>query len=87
MRKLSRILAMAVLVMAAIILPLGISTIIMAFKLGLFYDALNCLLMLCFFIAFSLYEFREIIAEYEWDLADAQAEEMHEPSEFGGEQH
>lgn len=87
MRKLSRILAIAVLVMAVIILPLGITTIIMAFELGLLYDAISCLLMLCFFIAFSLYEFRELIAEYEWLIADAQNEEMHEPNEFGGEQH
>lgn len=85
MRKLSRILTIAMLIMAVIIIPLGISTIIMAFELGLIFDAISCLLMLCFFIAFSLYEFREFIVEYEWYLSEASAEGMHEPNESGGE--
>lgn len=85
MRKLSRILTIAMLIMAVIIIPLGISTIIMAFELGLIFDAISCILMLCFFIAFSLYELREFIVEYEWYLAEAPIEGMHESNESGGE--
>lgn len=77
MRKLSRILAVAMLIMAVIIIPLGVSTVIMAFELGLIFDAVSCILMLCFYIAFSLYELREFIAEHEWYLAEAPVERMY----------
>ena len=77
MRKLSRILAVAMLIMAVIIIPLGISTVIMAFELGFVFDAVSCILMLCFYIAFSLYELREFIAEHEWYLAEAPVERMY----------
>ena len=85
MRKLSRILTIAMLVMAIIIIPLGISTILMAWSLGLVFDALSCILLLCLYIAFTLYELREFILDYEWYLSEASTGEMCKPSESGGE--
>lgn len=66
MRILSRIIFVAMLAMAVIIIPLGAATIIMAIELGLFFEALSGMLMLCVYIALSLYEVREFIAETEW---------------------
>lgn len=40
----------------------------MAIELGLFFEALSGMLMLCVYIALSLYEVREFIAETEWEL-------------------
>ena len=56
MRILSRIIFVAILAMAVIIIPLGAATIIIAIELGLFV-----------YIALSLYEVREFIAETEWE--------------------
>ena len=67
MRILSRIIFVAMLAMAVIIIPLGAATIIMAIELGLLFEALSGMLMLCVYIAFSLYEVREFIAETEWE--------------------
>ena len=67
MRILSRIIFVA---MAAIIIPLGAATIIMAIELGLLFEALSGMLMLCVYIALSLYEVREFIAETEWELQE-----------------
>lgn len=64
MRILSRIIFVA---MAVIIIPLGVATIIMAIELGLLFEALSGMLMLCVYIALSLYEVREFIAETEWE--------------------
>ena len=64
---LSRIIFVAMLAMAVIIIPLGAATIIMAIELGLFFEALSGMLMLCVYIALSLYEVREFIAETEWE--------------------
>lgn len=64
---LSRIIFVAMLAMAVIIIPLGVATIIMAIELGLFFEALSGMLMLRVFIALSLYEVREFIAETEWE--------------------
>ena len=45
MRMLSRIIFVAMLAMAVIIIPLGVATIIMAIELGLFFEALSGMLM------------------------------------------
>ena len=60
MRILSRIIFVAMLAMA-------VATIIMAIELGLLFEALSGMLMLCVYIALSLYEVREFIAETEWE--------------------
>ena len=70
MRILSRIIFVAMLAMAVIIFPLGAATIIMAIELGLLFEALSGMLMLCVYIALSLYEVREFIAEPEWELQE-----------------
>ena len=70
MRMLSRIIFIAMLAMAVIIIPLGAATIIMAIELGLLFEALSGMLMLCVYIALSLYEVREFIAETEWELQE-----------------
>lgn len=67
MRILSRIILVAMLAMAVIIIPLGTATIIMAIELGLFFEALSGMLMLCVYIAVTLYEVCEFIAETEWE--------------------
>lgn len=67
MRILSRIIFVAMLAMAVIIIPLGAATIIMAIELGLLFEALSGMLMLCVYIALCLYEVREFIAETEWE--------------------
>lgn len=67
MRILSRIIFVAMLAMVVIIIPLGTATIIMAIELGLFFEALSGMLMLCVYIALTLYEVREFIAEAEWE--------------------
>lgn len=67
MRILSRSIFVAMLAMAVIIIPLGAATIIMAIELGLLLEALSGMLMLCVYIALSLYEVREFIAEIEWE--------------------
>ena len=67
MRILSRIIFVAMLAMTVIIIPLGAATIIMAIELGLLFEALSGMLMLCVYIALSLYEVREFIAEAEWE--------------------
>lgn len=45
MRILSRIIFVAMLAMAVIIIPLGVATIIMAIELGLLFEALSGMLM------------------------------------------
>lgn len=79
MRILSRIIFVAMLAMAVIIIPLGAATIIMAIKLRLFFEALSGMLMLCVYIALSLYEVREFISEIEW--------EQQEQNRIGGDEH
>ena len=64
---LSRIIFVAMLAMAVIIIPLGTATIVMAIELGLLFEALSGMLMLCVYIALRLYEVREFIAETEWE--------------------
>lgn len=79
MRILSRIIFVAMLAMAVIIIPLGAATIIMAIELELFFEALSGMLMLCVYIALSLYEVREFISEIEW--------EQQEQNRIGGDEH
>lgn len=79
MRIFSRIIFVAMLAMAVIIIPLGAATIIMAIELGLFFEALSGMLMLCVYIALSLYEVREFISEIEW--------EQQEQNRIGGDEH
>ena len=67
MRMLSRIIFVAMLAMAVIIIPLGTATIVVAIELGLLFEALSGMLMLCVYIALSLYKVREFIAETEWE--------------------
>ena len=64
---LSRIIFVAMLAMAVIIIPLGTAAIVMAIELGLLLEALSGMLMLCVYIALSLYEVREFIPETEWE--------------------
>lgn len=73
MRMLSRIIVVAMLAIAVIIIPLGVATIIMAIELGLFFEALSGMLMLRVYIALSLYEVREFIAETEWEQQEQNA--------------
>lgn len=70
MRMLSRIIFVAKLAMAVIIIPLGTATIVMAIELGLLFEALSGMLMLCVYIALSLYEVREFIVETKWELQE-----------------
>lgn len=79
MRILSRIIFVAMLAMAVIIIPLGAATIIIAIELGLLFEALSGMLMLCVYIALSLYEVREFISEIEW--------EQQEQNRIGGDEH
>ena len=67
------------LAMAVIIIPLGAVTIIIAIELGLFFEALSGMLLLCVYIALSLYEVREFISEIEW--------EQQEQNRIGGDEH
>ena len=73
MRMLSRIIFVAMLAIAVIIIPLGVATIIMAIELELFFEALSGMLMLRVYIALSLYEVREFIAETEWEQQEQNA--------------
>ena len=64
---LPRIIFVAMLAMAVIIIPLGTAAIVVAIELGLLFEALSSMLMLCVYIALSLYEVREFVAETEWE--------------------
>lgn len=64
---LSRIIFVAMFAMAVIIIPLGTAAIVVAIELGLLFEALSSMLMLCVYIALSLYEVREFVAETEWE--------------------
>ena len=70
MRILSRIVFVAMLAMAVIIISLRAATIIMTIESGLFFGTLSGILMLCVYIALSLYEVCEFTAEYEWELLE-----------------
>ena len=65
MRKLSLILTIAMLLMAVIIIPVGISNVYLALQLGLIFECVSSIFFLCLFIAFCLFEVREFIREYE----------------------
>lgn len=74
MRKLSFGLTIAMLIMAVIILPVGVSNIILALQLGLIFECVSSIFFLCLFIAFCLFEVREFIREYEWYYREAPVE-------------
>lgn len=82
MRKISFILTIAMLVMAVIIIPVGISNIFLALHFGLIFECVSSLFLLCLFIAFSLFEVRELL----YDMYVV-SEENVEQSESGGEHH
>lgn len=81
MRMLSRFLTIAMLCMAAIILPLGVATLFMAFELGLVFDGMSTALMLCLYVAFSIYEMRESMRELQYEVEDAEQIECQETEE------
>ena len=64
---LPRIIFVAMFAMAVIIIPLGTAAIVVAIELGLLFEALSGMLMLCVYIALTLYEVREFVAETEWE--------------------
>lgn len=78
MRKLSFILTIAMIVMAVIIIPVGISCIFLALQLGLIFECVSSLFFLCLFVAFCLFEVREFIREYSWYYAEVPVEGMHD---------
>ena len=78
MRKLSLILTIAMLVMAVIIIPVGISNVYLALQLGLIFECVSSIFFLCLFIAFCLFEVREFIREYSWYYEEAPVEGMHD---------
>lgn len=74
MRILSRIIFVAMLAMTVIIIPLGAATIIMAIELGLLFEALSGMLMLCVYIAL-----RE---EKDWVVVENNHEPIIDPLTF-----
>lgn len=76
MRKLSFILTIAMLIMAVIIIPVGISTVYLALQLGLVFECVSSIFFLCLFIAFCLFEVREFIKDYSWYYEKAPVEGM-----------
>ena len=74
MRKLSFGLTIAMLIMAVIILPIGVSNIVLALQLGLIFECVSSIFFLCLFIAFCLFEVREFIRDYEWYYSEAPVE-------------
>lgn len=72
--------------MAVIAFPMGISTIVMAFELGLVFEALNTVFLLCVFITCSLYEICELVRWYEYDRAEEEAAKLSEANQSGGGQ-
>ena len=78
MKKLSFILTIAMLIMAIIIIPVGISNIYLALQLGLVFECVSSIFFLCLFIAFCLFEVREFIREYSWYYEEAPVEGMHD---------
>ena len=74
MRKLSFGLTIAMLIIAVIILPVGVSNIILALRFGLIFECVSSIFFLCLFIAFCLFEVREFIRDYEWYYSEAPVE-------------
>ena len=75
MRKILFILTVAMIIMAVIIIPVGISNIVLALQLGLLFESVSSLFFLCLFIAFCLFEIREFIEEYSWYYEEIQSKE------------
>ena len=83
MRKILFILTVAMIIMAVIIIPVGISNIVLALQLGLLFESVSSLFFLCLFIAFCLFEIREFIEEYSWYYEEAPVEGMHDADDEG----
>ena len=81
MRKILFILTGAMIIMAVIIIPVGISNIVLALQLGLLFESVSSLFFLCLFIAFCLFEIREFIEEYSWYYEEIPIEGMHDADE------
>ena len=78
MRKLSLILTIAILVMAVIIIPVGISNVYLALQFGLIFECVSSIFFLCLFIAFCLFEVKEFIKDYSWYYEEAPVEGIHD---------
>lgn len=78
MRKLSFILTIAMLIIAVIIIPVGISNVYLALQLGLVFECVSSIFFLCLFIAFCLFEVREFIRDYSWNYEEVPVEGMHD---------
>ena len=78
MRKLSFILTIAMLIMAVIIIPVGISNFYLALQLGLVFECVSSIFFLCLFMAFGVIEVREFIRGYVWYYEEAPVEGMHD---------
>ena len=81
MRKILFILTVAMIIMAVIIIPVGISNIVLALQLGLLFESVSSLFFLCLFIAFCLFEIKEFIEEYSWYYEEIPIEGMHDADE------
>ena len=84
MRKLSFGLTIAMLIMAVIILPVGVSNIILALRFGLIFECVSSIFFLCLFIAFCLFEVREFIRDYERYYSGAPVEVTHDTEDDFG---
>ena len=74
MRRLSFIFIVAMLIMAVIIIPLGISNIVLALQLGLIFECISSMFLLCLYIGLCFFEVREFIRDYEWYYSEAPVE-------------
>ena len=84
MRKLSFGLTIAMLIIAVIILPVGVSNIILALRFGLIFECVSSIFFLCLFIAFCLFEVREFIRDYERYYSGAPVEVTHDTEDDFG---
>ena len=55
MRKVSFIVIVAMLIMAVIIIPLGISNIVLALQLGLVFECISSMFLLCLYIGLCFF--------------------------------
>ena len=78
MRRLSFILTIAMLIIAVIIIPVGISNVYLALQLGLVFECVSSIFFLCLFVAFCLFDVREFIRDYSWNYEEVPVEGMHD---------
>lgn len=72
------------LIIAVIILPVGVSNIILALRFGLIFECVSSIFFLCLFIAFCLFEVREFIRDYERYYSGAPVEVTHDTEDDFG---